>query len=262
MIHSRSLLHPRDEILQVMQRIYRYRMTTTSGGNISIRDHTGDIWITPAGIDKGSLRREDIVCVRADGSTDGHHRPHPNSPFIRPSTLRVLTSAAWFTRTVWRWSPSALPGRCRTHGCFIRLARCVGKSLLLTYALPGSQALADSIVRAFASGPHCVVLENHGVVVGDTTLQGAFERFETLEFTAKTIIKGRMLGPVQYLLDEQIHSVRKLASVLPEFVPASATVAEKELRRQLCAFLRRGYRNRLMISTEGSFSAWWTTIVS
>jgi L-fuculose-phosphate aldolase len=33
------------------------------------------------------------------------------------------------------------------------------------------------------------------------------------------------------------------------------TSHEKELRRQLCGFLRRGYRNRLIISTEGSFSA-------
>ena len=30
---------------------------------------------------------------------------------------------------------------------------------------------------------------------------------------------------------------------------------EKELRRQLCDFVRRGYRQRLLISTEGSFSA-------
>ena len=63
-----SFIHPRDEILQAIQRIYRYRMTTTSGGNLSIREDNGDIWITPARLDKGSLRREDIVCVRADGT--------------------------------------------------------------------------------------------------------------------------------------------------------------------------------------------------
>ena len=45
---ARELLHPRDEIMQTMERIYRYRMTTTSGGNLSIRDADG-VWITPAG---------------------------------------------------------------------------------------------------------------------------------------------------------------------------------------------------------------------
>src|ERR1035437_6185080 len=48
-----SFIHPRDEILQAIQRIYRYRMTTTSGGNLSIREDNGDIWITPARLDKG-----------------------------------------------------------------------------------------------------------------------------------------------------------------------------------------------------------------
>jgi len=62
-----SYLHPRDEILQTMERIYRYRMTTTSGGNISIREDNGDVWITPARVDKGGLRREDIVLVHPDG---------------------------------------------------------------------------------------------------------------------------------------------------------------------------------------------------
>src|SRR3954466_3432201 len=76
-----SFLHPRDEILQAIQRIYRYRMTTTSGGNLSIREENGDIWITPARVDKGSLRREDIVLVRADGTQEGRHRPSVEFPF-------------------------------------------------------------------------------------------------------------------------------------------------------------------------------------
>src|SRR5947209_2997509 len=38
---ARPLLHPRDEVVQTMERIYRYRMTTTSGGNLSVRDENG-----------------------------------------------------------------------------------------------------------------------------------------------------------------------------------------------------------------------------
>jgi len=34
---NRSLLHPRDEIMRTMERIYRYRMTTTSGGNFPFK---------------------------------------------------------------------------------------------------------------------------------------------------------------------------------------------------------------------------------
>src|SRR5664279_3442365 len=76
-----SFIHPRDEILQAIQRIYRYRMTTTSGGNLSIREENGDIWITPARLDKGSLRRDDIVCVHADGTVVGAASPVVGTAF-------------------------------------------------------------------------------------------------------------------------------------------------------------------------------------
>lgn len=61
---SPSLIHPRDELMQTMERIYRYRMTTTSGGNLSIRDADGSIWITPA--------RVDIRCISLLGRYYAH----------------------------------------------------------------------------------------------------------------------------------------------------------------------------------------------
>jgi L-fuculose-phosphate aldolase len=98
------------------------------------------------------------------------------------------------------------------------------------------------------------VLENHGVVTGGVDLQNAFERFETLEFTAKTVIKASMLGPVRYLSDEQVEMTQAAATSSGTVRPGAATTHEKELRRQLCEFVRRSYQQRLMISTEGAFS--------
>src|SRR5256885_9174107 len=82
-MRNQHLIHPRDEIIRTMERIYRYRMTTTSGGNLSIRDDNGDIWITPARVDKGSLTRNDIVCVRKNGATEGVHQASSEFPFHR-----------------------------------------------------------------------------------------------------------------------------------------------------------------------------------
>src|SRR5258708_14269762 len=78
---SFDLLHPRDQIGATMERIYGHDMTTTSGGNISERDEAGEVWITPARVDKGNLRRQDIVRIRADGPRDGLHPPSSESPF-------------------------------------------------------------------------------------------------------------------------------------------------------------------------------------
>ncbi len=251
----RNLLHPRDEIMHLMERIYRYRMTTTSGGNLSIRDQDGGIWITPARVDKGSLRREDIVCVRPDGAVDGLHPPSSEFPFheaiyrARPD-LRGIVHAHSVALVAF-----SISDRVPDTRLFHQTREVCGEAGLARYALPGSQALAANIVATFAQGFHCVLLENHGVVVGGESLQNAFQRFETLEFTAKTIIKASVLGEVCYLTDEQLTLAQRVTSPLPHFTPAPPSSAEKELRRQLCTFLRRGYRNRLIISTEGSFSA-------
>ncbi len=75
------LMHPAEQIALIIGRIYRRKMTTTSGGNLSIMDDNGDMWITPAGIDKGSLTPADIMCVKADGTIVGPHRPSSEYPF-------------------------------------------------------------------------------------------------------------------------------------------------------------------------------------
>lgn len=252
---SRHLIHPRDEILQTINRIYHYRMTTTSGGNLSIRDDNGDIWITPARIDKGGLRREDIVCVHPDGTTEGIHKPSSEFPFHR-----AIYAARPDVKGIVHAHPVALVafsinGQCPNTRLFHQARQVCGEVGFAPYAVPGSELLGKHIADAFAKGYHCVILENHGVVASGSSLAQAFQRFETLEFTAKTIIKASQLGPVRYLTDEQIQLPRREIISLPHFQHVTHTSAEKELRRQLCEFVHRGYQQRLLISTEGSFSA-------
>ena len=75
-----ELLHPADQLVMLMERIYQYGMTTTSGGNLSILDENGDIWITPGSVDKGSLSRKDIIQVKPDGTVIGIHKPSSEFP--------------------------------------------------------------------------------------------------------------------------------------------------------------------------------------
>ena len=67
--------------VQPFRGIYKHEMTTTSGGNVSVRDENGDVWITPARVDKGTLRRQDIVRIDASGQCEGLHPPSSENPF-------------------------------------------------------------------------------------------------------------------------------------------------------------------------------------
>ena len=55
-----NLMHPAEQIVLLINRVYQKGLTTTSGGNLSIRDSEGNIWITPSGKDKGTLVPSDI----------------------------------------------------------------------------------------------------------------------------------------------------------------------------------------------------------
>jgi L-fuculose-phosphate aldolase len=252
---GRDLVHPRDTLMRTMARIYGYRMTTTSGGNLSLRDVAGDLWITPARVDKGSLTRDDMVRIDADGNAHGRHPPSSEFPFhraiyqARPDLGAIVHAhpVALVAFSASKRTPDTRLLAKAWHTC--------GTPGFAPYALPGSDELGRVIAETFAAGHDAVILENHGVVVGGRDMADAFGRFETFEFTAKTIIKASQIGSVRTLTDEQLTMRRDRPAALETFEPAAATVGEKEARRQLVDFCRRGYRQRLLISTEGSLSA-------
>ena len=246
-------LHPRDELVETMRRIYRFKMTTTSGGNLSIRDADGSVWITPARVDKGRLQPADIVRARPDGTLEGLHPPSSEFPFHREIYRRRPD-----IRAVVHAHPGALVAfsiaRRIPDTRAQALAHCVcGRIAYAAYACPGSEELGRNIAETFAGGADCVMLENHGVVIGGRDLKDAFQRFETLEYVAQTLAKAAVLGEID-VLDEARLIERELPApaALPWREPSSR---EKELRAQICEFVHRSYRQRLLTSTVGAFSA-------
>jgi len=249
-------VHPMDELASFMERIYRYRMTTTSGGNLSIRDDQDSLWITPSHTDKGNLGPQDIVRVRPDGAVEGKHKPSSEYPFHQ-----LIYATRPDIRAIVHAHPVALVafsicGERPNTRAFNRAHAVCGEVGFAPYALPGSVKLGRNIAEEFGRGFNCVMLENHGVVVGGSTLLEAFERFETLEFTAQIILKAKLLGAdIKYLTPSQLELDQDRKENFPTFSPSSTDAREEAVHPELCAFIRRGYRQRLLTTTQGSFSA-------
>jgi L-fuculose-phosphate aldolase len=248
------LLPPRDQIVMLMQRIYGYGMTTTSGGNLSILDDDGAIWITPASVDKGRLRREDIARVRPDGTIEGPHRPSSEFPFHkaiyarRPDVRAILHAhpPALVAFSIVRQVPDTRIIPQARHIC--------GEVGCATYGLPGSEELGRNIADTFAKGHDTVLLENHGIVTSGKDLFQAFRRFETLDFCARLTIHARRLGAPRVLTQEQLDLFERKRSLQESFPPDGHSSLEKELRQVLCDLLHRAYDQQLVTSTEGTFS--------
>lgn len=250
-----ELQHPADQLVMIMERIYGYGMTTTSGGNLSIKDENGDIWITPGGIDKGSLTDKDIVRVLPDGTFVGKHKPSIELPFhqavyaARPDIRAVLHAhpPALISFSIVRKLPQTrlLPN----------ISMVCGEIGMAEYGLPGSKDLGKKVSGALESGINAVILENHGVVVVGRDLFEAFMAFETLDFCARIEIEASILGKPVALTDRQLEVAKsKQHSGMGEFVPKSFSSAERAARKEMCGLIHRAYDQKLFTSTQGTFS--------
>jgi L-fuculose-phosphate aldolase len=252
-------MHPRDQIALVIDRIYSRGLTTTSGGNISIRDESGNIWVTPTRVDKGTIRPEDIVCVKKDGTYTGSYKPSSEFPFHRAiynsrSDISAIIHAhppALVSFSIVRKIPDTNIISQARHIC--------GSIGYAEYELPGSEALGDKIAREFSKGFMAIIMENHGTVLGGTNLADAFQRFETLEFCARTILYGNIIGKPYYLTDSQIDEFEaQIPEPLGEMNTAYYPSDEREKRSEICNIVHRTCNQGMMISSYGTISTRWS----
>ena len=121
---------------------------------------------------------------------------------------------------------------------------------------PAARPWAGTSPRRSPTGFDCVVLENHGVVTAGAEPAGGVRAVRDAGVHRQD---GHQGGPARRRSATSTTSrparPRPPAVEPRRFAPGPVTSHEKELRRQLCEFVRRGYRQRLMISTQGAFSA-------
>lgn len=248
-------IHPADQLVMFMQRIYDKRLTTMSGGNLSIRDDDGNIWITPAGVDKGTLTRRDIICVKPDGTVIGPHKPSSELPF-HISVYKMRSDL----HAVLHAHPPALVAfsivrQCPSLDLIPTVRRVCPDVRIATYAVPGSETLGANVGAVFADGCDIAILENHGVCVGAPDMFTAFQRFETLNYTASLEVLGRKVGNIHELpADAYRMSETNFHTKMDDFIPNSRSSEELAARRDMITLIHRSYQMGLFTATHGTYS--------
>lgn len=245
---------PKEQLVAIMKRIYAQGMTTTSGGNLSIKDENGNVYITPGGTDKGSMTAEDIVCIRADGTMEGKHKPSSEYPFHMKiyetrGDIRAILHAhppAMVAYSIVRKIPDI--------SAFPELKACIGSVGMAEYGLTGSEELGEKIAKVFAEGGNVAELENHGLVVGSTDIESAYQMFEAMDFSARIGIGASRLGGAKNenpsgkgLTDENMEKPKDPSTEIPQ---EDRAVCEK-----LCEMVRRAWHQKLLYAGLGVFSA-------
>jgi L-fuculose-phosphate aldolase len=250
--------HPKDQITAIIKRIYQAGMTTTSGGNISIKDTEGNIWVTPSAVDKGSLTKKDIICVTSKGEVIGRHKPSSEFPFHkaiyerRPDIQAVIHAhpPALVSFSIVRKIPNT--------NIIPQAKQVCGPIGYAEYALPGSDELGQKIAMEFEKGYDAVIMENHGTVIGGSDLKDAYVRFETLEFSARTIIGASTVGEPCFLSNDQIEEFEtSIPDDIPEMDAVEYSADERSIRTNISELVRRACDQGLMISSYGTVSVRW-----
>ncbi len=167
-----------------MRRLYRQKLTTSLGGNISRKE--GDfLLVTPSQKDKALLKTADILVVSLSGKAiDTELKPSMEMRFHlaiykERADIRAIIHAHPFWGT-WLAITHTLPNLYLTdEACYM-----IRRTALCNYATMGSEKLAKEIAKKIKTND-VLILKNHGVVTTGKTLTEAMERLEVLENIAR-----------------------------------------------------------------------------
>ena len=197
----------REEIVNYGRLLYERGLTTATGGNISARLDDETILITPSGIRKGEMKKEDIVLMKLDGSWSGSRRPSIESPLhtslYRREGIGAVIHAHPPCCTALAVASTKLMTSMLPEGVMI-----LGEVPLIPYRRPGSEELADEIMNA-GDKARGYLLEKHGALTVGRNLAEAFGRMEEMEFIASVQLKVMSLERPRGLSSSEMKELKE-----------------------------------------------------
>lgn len=202
--------HFRKEIAYFMRRLYKRGLTTTSGGNISMKLSNGMVLITASQTDKGRMKAADV------GMTDMHGRNLSTSQKLSMETgmhLAVYKARPDVCAIVHAHPPVATSfavAHKSINTALMGESRAVlGDIAVAPYKLMGTPDLAETVATHLGQ-VNVVLLSNHGVLAAGKNLLQAFDRLEVTEACAKIQVYSQLIGQPQALSAEEVKAIDKL----------------------------------------------------
>jgi L-fuculose-phosphate aldolase len=200
----------RKEVARFMRRLYERGLTSTSGGNISLRITNDIILITPSATDKGFMKWKEVGIMNILGEN--------LTPDLKPSIESEMHLAIYRKKKELCAIVHAHPV---VASCFTALklnidttltaeARAIlGEPLMVPYALMGTSELAKAAAENILLSD-ILLLENHGVLSTGSNLLQAFDKIEVLENAAKMTLIAELTRKKSPLTRSRILEIEKI----------------------------------------------------
>jgi ribulose-5-phosphate 4-epimerase/fuculose-1-phosphate aldolase len=185
------------EVRRQLQSAGRYMLDSDlawgNAGNISARLGPDRYLITASGTHLGELKDYDFVECSFDGSFSGNRKPSKETPMHRAiyeerPEIEAILHASPFYSTLVSCAEIQVPA-----DLFIEDMYYLERVEHVSYFHAGSRELGEA-VHLKARHANILFLDNHGVLVYDTSIQEALMGLQTLEMVCRMAITARSAG--------------------------------------------------------------------
>ncbi|MGF1455526.1 MAG: class II aldolase/adducin family protein [Alphaproteobacteria bacterium] len=199
---------PRLAVVETAQAMAESGLSPGTSGNVSARaDESGAMLITPTGVPYADLSVETIVRVEADGTVDEEQLRPSSEWHFHHAIYRAHPDAGGIVHT---HSLSATALSCTRHAIpafHYMVAIAGGRSIRCAdYATFGTEALAQSVLRAL-EGRRACLMANHGQVALGLSPQLALALAHEVEVLAAQYVQVLSMGGGYVLSDEEMDRV-------------------------------------------------------
>lgn len=184
-------------------------LTRGTGGNLSIYNREEKLMaITPSGIDYFEIRPEDVVVLTIEGKqVDGDKKPSSEVELHRIFyERRTDIDAMIHTHTIYATTLACLNWSLPPVHYMVAVA---GKDVRCApYATFGTRELAENAFQ-FMKDRKAVLLANHGLLTGGSSLQEAFNITEQIEYCAELYYRTKCIGEPVIISDEEMELMKE-----------------------------------------------------
>lgn len=197
------------EVARFMRRLYRQNLTTTSGGNISLKINDDIILLTPSATDKGRMRWNEIGILNILGENLTPDLKPSIESEMHLSIYRKCLDISAIVHAHPLFATSYTARKCEINTSLTAEARAVlGDPLFVPYALMGTTELADLAAESITKSD-ILLLENHGILTTGGNLLQAFDKIEVLENAAKMTLIVEITKKKSQLSKSRILEIKK-----------------------------------------------------
>ena len=200
----------RKEVARFMRRLYNHNLTTTSGGNISLKLSDEVILITPSATDKGTMKWKEVAVINIFGENFTPHLKPSMETEMHLSIYRKKSDVTAIVHAHPVYASLFTAIRAKINTSLTAEAKAIlGDPVFVKYAVMGSAALAEIAAENIVKSD-ILLLENHGILTIGNNLLQAFDRIEVLENAAKMTLLTEMTGKRKPLDKSRILELEKL----------------------------------------------------